>query len=157
LIKLKTTGMKELTERLNLVGYETKYKSGRFALRKAAQLIAAALVDNAKLVDDPRTQNYIPRNVDIRWNAKRFRSNGELGFRVGIMGGAGGNANTQEFASNPGGDTRYWRFVEFGTRHSAPKPFFRKSMSDNAQAAIDEFIKQYRLSIDRALKRVGIT
>ena len=153
MITLKLNGIDIVRQKLQLVSDETKYRSGRFALRKAAQLIADKLRQNAELVDDPATPNNIPRNVDIRWNAKRFRQDGQLGFRIGIMGGAGGNANTNEYAGNPGGDTRYWRFLEFGTKKMMPQPFFRKSLAENSQAAIDEFIKQYKLSLDRAIKR----
>lgn len=156
MIKLQTNGITQLKERLKLVGDETKYRSGRFALRKAAAVIAGKLEENAKMVDDPTTPNSIPRNVSFRWNGRRYRATGQLGFRVGIMGGAGGNAKTDEFRANPGGDTRYWRHLEFGTKKAAPKPFFRKTMADNAQKAMDEFINQYRKAIDRALKKVGL-
>ena len=45
-------------------------------------------------------------------------------------------------------DTYYWRFVEFGTRHMAARPFFRPA----AEAESDLFIQRMR-AIGPALER----
>jgi HK97 gp10 family phage protein len=56
---------------------------------------------------------------------------------------------------NPGGDTFYWRFLEFGTEHSEAKPFLRRALEDNSQKATNEFISQWDKSIDRVLKKAA--
>ena len=145
----------KLAETLQFIGQDMKLKSGRFALRKAAQVIADRVRENALRVDNPLTPEKIHLNVDARWNGRRYRSTGELAFRIGIMGGAGGNRSATELAANPGGDTRHWRYVEFGTKKTRANPFFRQSLQESANAATKTFIDNYQKSIDRAIKRTG--
>ena len=152
---LSGANIDKLSETLQLIGQDMKLKSGRFALRKAAEVIAEQVRVNAMRVDDPKTPEKIYLNVDSRWNGRRYRANGDLAFRIGIMGGAGGNKTASELAANPGGDTRHWRYVEFGTQEHPPNPFFRKSLQEAADQAISTFVTNYQKSIDRAIKRTG--
>lgn len=147
----------KLAETLQHIGDDMKYKTGRFAGRKAAQVIAKQVVDNAKLLDDPETPSKIYANVKEKWSRKQFNASGDLAFRIGILGGAGGNATSQELSINPGLDTRYWRHVEFGTMHNPARPFFRKALNESANAATKAFIDNYQKAIDRAIKRTGGT
>ena len=93
-------------------------------------------------------------------------------FRVGVLGGALGKAagdtlglygdkatkSTRKRGSveaGPGGDTRHWAYLEFGTEKAAARPFFQRSLSENAQAATDTFISQMSVAIDKALRKAG--
>lgn len=154
-IEFSITGADALAETLKSVSYEMKMKSGRFALRKAAEVIAEKVRENALRVDDPATPEAIHLNVEARWNGRRYKATGDLAFRIGIMGGAGGNRAATELASNPGGDTRHWRYLEFGTEKMQPQPFFRQALTEAANPATRELITQLQKSIDRALKRAG--
>ena len=151
-VEFSLIGLDSLLNTLASLKNETKYKSGRFALRKAAQLIANAAKHNADRLDDPKTGRKISDNIAVRWNGKLYRSTGNLGFRVGVLGGSrlpkGGNPDT-----GAGGRTPHWHLLEFGTEHSRAKPFMRPAAEQNISAAIDEFVKQYSKSIDRAIKR----
>ena len=149
-IEYKWEGLEPLLAKLKSVSDDAKYKGGRFALRKAANVIAAKVKENAQRVDDPATPDSIPVNATVRWSSRIFRSTGDLGFRVGIQGGARkGNK------AGPGGATYYWRFLEFGTQHMQAKPFFRTALSDNTDKAKDTFVTEYIKAIDRAIKRAG--
>lgn len=154
-VQFSIIGADALSKQLETLAYETKFKSGRFALRKAANVLADQVRNNALAVDDPETPEAIHLNVEARWNGRRYRASGDLAFRVGIMGGAGGNKTSEELASNPGLDTRHWRYVEFGTERAAPKPFFRRSMSETINQMTSSFVTNYQKSIDRALKRAS--
>lgn len=159
-VEFSITGLDELNAKLQSISDDLKKKGGRFALRKAAMVVAKAAAENAARVDNPKTHQRIYANVTLRWSSRRYKSTGDLGFRVGVLGGARRVAKiTGEFkgkgAGNPGGDTWYWRLVEFGTEHSKARPFMRPALENNTDKATNEFILQYGKAIDRAIKRAG--
>lgn len=169
-VQFSINGIEELLAKIKSVKEDVRYKSGRFALRKAANLVRDAARANARLIDDPLTPFEIPRNIAVRWSGKSFKQSGDLKFRVGILGGARKYANTKSnvrkgrageqyqtggsiIGNQPGGDTYYWRFLEFGTSKMPARPFFQRALSENVNQATDEFVKQYGRGIDRAIKR----
>lgn len=150
---VQLNGLPELEKKLEGLAYDVRYKGGRFALRKAAQVVRDAAKQKAAQIDDPQTAADIEKNIVERWANKRFRSTGDLMFRVGVLGGAGGNKTSEQLSGNPGGDTRHWRYLEFGTEKTRAQPFMRPAMEQSAQRATDEFIKQYSAALDRALRK----
>ena len=162
-------GVDALNKSMESVNHEVRFKGGRFALRKAANLIAKAVENNALRIDDPKTAEQISKNVAVRWSSKKFKRTGDLMFRVGMLGGARFSGTrkrkrgkftlddlgeiTGKGKGNPGGDTWYWRFLEFGTRNRQAQPFMRPALEKNSQAAISEFVKQAKKSIERAVKK----
>ncbi|WP_110642454.1 HK97-gp10 family putative phage morphogenesis protein [Salinicola sp. CPA57] len=148
-------GLAALGDRLEGLQYDIKRKGGRFALRKAANVVRDQAIANAKRIDDPESAADIAENVAVRWSGRYFKQTGDLKFRVGIMGGAGGRAKSDALASLPGGDTRHWRHVEFGTQYARAQPFMRTALASSIDAASQEFVTQYGKSIDRALRRAA--
>jgi HK97 gp10 family phage protein len=153
-------GLDELLAKFNSVKHDTRYKGGRSALRKAANNVVAAAKQNARKIDDPRTSESILKNITTRWNGRRYKSTGDLGFRIGVLGGARGYAKASgevkgKGAANPGGDTYYWRFLEFGTEKMAARPFLRKALMDHLQETTDVFADAYKNAIDKAIKKAG--
>lgn len=154
-VEFSLLGMDELVGKLDAVAHETKYKGGRFALRKAAQLIRDKAKENAARLNDPKSAENIAANIKERWNGRLYKRTGDLGFRVGVMGGAGGTDETEKFAGLPGGDTRHWRLVEFGTSKTRAQPHMRPALTDNLGAATDEFLRHYEKALDRAIKKAN--
>jgi HK97 gp10 family phage protein len=154
-VTFQIQGLDSLLGKLENLKYETKKKGGRSALRKAAQLVRDAAKANAQQIDDPQTRADIAANIVERWNSKLNKRTGDLGFRVGVMGGAGGNKTSEQLSGLPGGDTRHFRHLEFGTEKTPAQPFFRRALSENVQAATDVFVKEYEKAIDRAIKRAS--
>lgn len=152
-VSFQIQGLDALVGKLENLKYETKKKGGRFALRKAAQLIVRAAKANAARVDDPETRANIEKNITERWNARLFKRTGDLGFRVGVLGGAGGSKTSNELSGLPGGDSRHWRHLEFGTENMPAQPILRPALANNVNSATDEFVTQYEKVIDRAIKR----
>lgn len=172
-------GVESLTKTMSAVNSDIKYKGGRFALRKAANLVSKAVKENALRIDDPNTAEQIAKNVAVRWSPKTFKRTGNLMFRVGILGGAAPSTSSDALRSrkrrrargvksldelgeivgkgknNPGGDTWYWRLVEFGTRKTQAKPFMRPALEKNSPAAISEFVKHAKKSIERTVKKAS--
>ena len=145
-------GIEAITKSMEAVGHEISYKGGRSALRKAANLISNAVKANARRLDDPETSEQIEENVAVRWSSKKFKRTGDLMFRVGILGGARPSGNSK---GAPGGDTWYWRMLEFGTRKMSASPFMRPALERNTHAATVEFVQQAKKAIDRAVKKAA--
>lgn len=153
-VDIKVDGIDEIVSKLNLISEDLRYKGGRFALRKAAQVIEKKIEENADKIDDPNTENKISSNVAVRWSNKSFRKNGDLTFRVGVLGGAKVIKNPRGLSKSvPGGDTFYWRFLEFGTENARAIPFFRPAIESSKSQALDTFVKEYNKAIDRAIKK----
>ncbi len=146
-------GLEPLLARMENLSFDLRKKGGRFAMRKAANLIRDKARENAKQLDDPTSAADISANVAVRFSPKDFKRNGNLVFRVGVLGGAGGRKSAEQLSGLPGQDTRHWRQQEFGNSRHPAQPFMRRALSENIQAASDEFINQYNKSLDRAIKR----
>lgn len=168
-IDFKVDGLDALVKKMDGLTYDIKYKGGRFALRKAAQVIRNEARKNAERIDDLSTPENISLNIVERWSGRAFKRTGDPAFRVGVLGGARPYANTRANVrkgragqiystggdtGNPGGDTWYWRLLEFGTERSEARPFLRPAVDSSAAAALDEFVRQYDKALDRAIRRL---
>lgn len=170
------TGLGDLQLILKTVSEEISVKATNTAGRKAAQLIARAAAANALRLDDPETGEQIAKNIwlggakypGVRKKSKRSTPKYAIAYRVGVAGGAKQYANTAENRrkrragkkyetlgdkKNPGGDTFYWRFLEFGTENSKATPFLRPAMQENIQAATNVFVSEYRMAIDKQIAK----
>jgi HK97 gp10 family phage protein len=147
-------GIDALSKKLEGLKYDAQKKGGRFALRKAAQVIRDAARQNAQAVDDSESGRSIAKNINERWNGRLNKQTGDLGFRVGVSGGA--KLPKDNVDEGAGGPTPHWRLLEFGTQKMAARPFFGRALPENAQKASDVFIDQFGRAIDRALKKAGV-
>lgn len=154
-VEFSIIGLDELQAKLNSVTYDVKRRGGRFALRKAAQVLKRQVQENARRLDNPKTSAQIAENVTERWSGRTFKRTGNLAFRVGLMGGAGGNRPGEDLAGLPGGDTRHWRFLEFGTERARAQPFMRPAADQAAGDVLNEFITQYEKALTRAIRRAS--
>lgn len=176
-VDLREQGLGKLLERMDNISYSLRYKGGRFAMRKAADLIRDRARENAQQIDDPQSAENIAANITVRFSTRTFKRTGDIAFRVGVMGGAGGRRKSEEFSGLDGGDTRHWRQIEFGRGPIKAKPgsvlanaqageffgkevgpapaqpFMRRALSENISQATQEFVTQWGKSLDRALNR----
>jgi HK97 gp10 family phage protein len=153
-------GVEALEAKLKIVKGQPRAKSTRFALRKGANVVRDQAKANAQSVDDPTTPTSIAANIVVRNDNRHLRQNGEFKMRVGVLGGAKGHAAASgelkgKGSSNPGGDTYYWRFLEFGTQHMAARPFMRPAMTQTTGPAIDEFATQFEKALTRAIRKAN--
>jgi HK97 gp10 family phage protein len=156
---IKITGLEQIQKNLKLLPMEVRDKGAKFAGRKAANLIKKAAQANAMKIDDPLTAADIAKNIVVRYSPKVFKTTGNLVFRVGVLGGAKGFAKASgevegKGKANPGGDTYYWRFIEFGTSRTQARPFMQPAIRDNTQAATSEFSKQLDKWLTRRIKKL---
>lgn len=167
-VRFKIDGLASLKGKLAEISDDLKRKSGRAALRKAANVIVNKARANASNVDDPQTPENIAKNIVARWSNVTFRRTGNLAFRVGVLGGAISYADSPENrrkgragkmyltlgnSQNPGGNTWYWRFLEFGTEKARAQPFLRNAAESSIQEVITTFATEYEKGIDRAIRR----
>ena len=128
-------GMSKLADNVQRKVATAAARAGANKIRDRARL-------NAGRVDDPRTPEDIEKNIVTRAMGKRFVPDG-VGMRVGVLGGAqdpseaGAKAKGRSVKENPGGDTFYWRFLEFGTAHAKAQPFMRPAAEESANAALE--------------------
>lgn len=156
-LKLMNEAMGE-TEKRNIVGT---------ALASAARVIVDKAREKAKALDDPTTPNKIYKNIVAR-KMKSAKSRGfDAGYRIGILGGARQTSFDEELKGqndgNPGGDTWYWRMLEFGrgvvkvkkarllaneekglvfgkqVKPASPRPFLRPAADESQQEAFNKF------------------
>ncbi|HCX4279616.1 TPA: HK97 gp10 family phage protein, partial [Escherichia coli] len=95
-VEVNLSGLDSLLGKIGAVSDVTKNKAGRFALRKAAEVIRDRARNNASRIDDPLTKEDIQKNIVASFSSKQFRRTGDLAFRVGVMGGARQYANTKD-------------------------------------------------------------
>lgn len=152
-VNYEFNGLPELLGKLEALDFDMKRKGGRFALRRAAQVLRNQARENAERVDDPQSPEKISENIVERWSGRTFKKTGNMMFRVGVMGTAGGNRKSSDLSGLPGGDTRHWRFLEFGTEDTAAQPIFRLVPNQAGQQAVDEFVLQYSKKIGRVLRQ----
>lgn len=146
-------GAESVIAQLKEVKRDVRFKGGRFALRKAAKIVEAKAKAGAAQVDDPASDASIEKNITTRFSSRTFKRSGDLMFRVGVMGGAGGNRPSSDFAGLPGGDTRHWRQLEFGNENHAAQPFMRKALSDSIHEVTSTFLTEYDKALGRAIRR----
>lgn len=168
-------GLEPVLDKMKELESLPKKKATRFALRKAANLVRDRARANARRLDDPETANSIADNIAVRQDTKHYRRTGDLKMSVGVRGGAKSKAKN---AALPGGDTYYWRFLEFGREPVtlkkgvmanpatgeffgqrvsgvAAQPFMRPALAESIDPATDEFVRQLDKAIDRAIKRAN--
>jgi HK97 gp10 family phage protein len=117
-------GLQELEKKLSKLGELEARKALNQGITKGGAVIRKAARANAKRLDNELTTEQIFENVTAKkWLVKKGRK--YLGVSVGI------NKNGK------GGDTYYWRFLEFGTSKMAAKPFLEPALEQARGAAIE--------------------
>lgn len=150
-VEVKIEGLDEVQEKLKRLGNPRLMKNAaRRSMRKAMSIVRDAARNNAKGIDDPQTAEKIWKNIAIA--AGKTRNPNEVIMRVGVRGGASfSNPNPP---NTSGGDTRHWRWIEFGSVHNPPTPFMRPALQNNIQAVTNSFAENFNKEIDKELAKL---
>lgn len=164
---IKITGLDGVLARLQELPETVARRAMRYGLRQGGKVIADLARAGAAKVDDPKTPEDIEKNIAVRNYPKSSEASfGGPAAAVGVLGGARQYADTtrnrrkrrvgEEYATggssgNPGGDTWYWRLLEFGTSKMHARPFMRPAMNQGAESAL----QQVADSLNKALDRVA--
>lgn len=150
--KFGLIGTDDLVAKFEAITKDVKYKGGRFALRKAANVVSKAAKSGADRIDDPTTGRSISGNIAVRFSTRTFKRTGDLVFRVGVKHGSLLRNGGSESTNAP---TPHWRLHEFGTEKMMATPFMRPALESNIASATNEFITQYKKALDRAIKKAA--
>lgn len=151
--KKSIQGLEGVLKKMAEVTNQVTKKAVRGASSKAMRIVRDAARSNVRVLNDPRTPENIYKNIVI--STKVYPQLGEVRSRVGVRGGARnysayGEIQNATGKSNPGGDTWYWRLLEFGTSEFAAKPFMRPALENNVDKVTTEFVKGLNDIIDKA-------
>ena len=147
-VEFRMTGMDQFKQKMGRLRNPKKAKSiARKAARQAMNIVRDAARVNAKTIDDPETAEKIFKNISVA--AGRSRDPNVIVMRVGVRGGASfSNKNPPKLS---GGDTRHWRWVEFGSANNIAVPFMRPALARNIQQVTDKFAQVFNTEIDKEL------
>ncbi|AVI33605.1 HK97 gp10 family phage protein [Acinetobacter baumannii] len=162
------SGLDDVLRKMQAIGNQKIIKRlARKAAREAINIVRDAARENAKAIDDKKSSEKIWKNIVSR--SGKISNKGAVRERVGILGGASfGDGKTaiitkKEYKSfvGPissstvigltGGDTRHWRWIEFGTSEQAARPFMRPALSENTDKVTDKFVQSFRRELDAVL------
>lgn len=148
------TGQAEILAKLRQLKGNSAKNAIRRSLRKGANVIKNIAVTNAKQIDDPQTREAIYKNISVQSGGrKRENQAGGPMMRVGVRGGARPISKSQDLGL-PGGNTTYWRFVEFGTSKDKAQPFMRPAMETGANGAFNAIVEDFRAQLDKELAKL---
>lgn len=150
-VEFNIEGLESVQEKFKRLGNARLIKNAaRRSMRKAMAIVRDAARNNAKGIDDPETAEKIWKNIAIA--AGKTRNPNEVVMRVGVRGGASfSNPNPP---NTSGGDTRHWRWIEFGSVHNPPVPFMRPALQNNIQAVMSSFAHNFNAEIDKELAKL---
>src|SRR5690606_4417049 len=150
-VEFNIEGLDEVQEKLKRLGNPRLMKNAaRRSMRKAMAIVRDSARNAAKGIDDPQTAEKIWKNIAIA--AGKTRNPNEVIMRVGVRGGASfSNPNPP---NTSGGDTRHFRWVEFGSANNPPTPFLRPALQNNIQAVTNSFAENFNKEIDKELAKL---
>ena len=146
-VEVKFEGVEELSRRMKLIAdSKTAKRIARKAARQAMNIVRDAARNAAKSIDDPETRANISKNIKVA--AGKVGNRDLIKMRVGIDGGASFAAALK---TTSGGDTRHWRFVEFGTAFVPAIPFMRVAFFSTIDDVIETFAQVFSDELDKEL------
>ena len=151
-VEVEITGLDDVVSKLQRLANPKRTKSLALkASRQAMKIVLDAARQNAKAIDDPETAEKIWKNIATR--AGRSRNPNQVIMRVGVRGGAAMNAHSDRAALSglSGGNTTYWRYLEFGTSEMPATPFMRPALATNIQQVTNKFAEVFDAELDKEL------
>ena len=156
---MSVEGLEAIRKKMRAIPDKAAYNAGKRGLRKGANVIRNMARANAARLDDSLTPESIAKNIVVKGGAKKYDKNrGGPAMRIGVLGGARDMSKYGEFKgggkANPGGDTWYWRLLEFGTSKMGARPFMRPAMNSGAGAAFQEAISAIGREFDKEMSKL---
>jgi HK97 gp10 family phage protein len=156
-IVVELEGVNDLKMALAEASAVIRKKAVRGALREAAKVIQGAARANSPLlaIATPlRKHGTVKKNI-VTLGSKFARQSGDEGVYVGVRplrGAARVKKLGRASATNPN-DPYYWRFLEFGTKKMAARPFLRPAAESKGPEAIAKFMRSVVPQIEKLNQR----
>lgn len=149
-MQVKFEGANELKQKLDkLANPAVAKRIARKAARQAMNIVRDQARQNAKNLDNPESDERIWKNISTQ--SGKSRNNNEIRMRVGVRGGA--SFSNKNPPNTSGGDTRHWRFLEFGTANSMAFPFMRPALATKTTQVTSKFTQVFSVEIDVELAK----
>ena len=150
-VEFNIEGLDKVQEKLKRLGNPRLMKNAaRRSARKAMAIVRDAARSGAKAIDDPQTSEKIWKNIATA--AGKTRNPNEVVMRVGVRGGASfSNPNPPK---TPGGDTRHFRWLEYGSANNPATPFLRPALSNNISRVTNQFATSFNQEIEKELAKL---
>lgn len=147
-VQLNVQGLDNIKRKLDQLSNPRKAKSiARKAARQAMNIVRDDARARARMIDDPETAEKIFKNISVATG--KTKNSNEIKMRVGVRGGASfSNRNPPKLS---GGDTRHWRWIEFGSANNVAVPFMRPALSTNINLVTAKFVQVFDAEISIAL------
>lgn len=155
---IKVHGLQELSQTLMKLPAELEKRVIMGALRAAGQTIRKDAMARAPILQKPdprRRAGTLKKNISVR------RVKGKTAVYVGVFGAsrkkiaafkaAGGGKG----ANNPD-DPYYWKWVEFGTKKMAARPFLRPAFEAQKYEALRMFEVYMRKRLAKEARKVAL-
>lgn len=150
-VDVNIEGLDQVLRKMGVLRDKRKIRNAAMrAGRKAMNIVRDAARNNAKAIDDPATYEKIWKNIAVQ--AGKNRNPDQALMRVGVKGGASYSSPTPPITS--GGDTRYWRFIEYGTSEMSATPFMRPALANNIQKVTDKFSEAFSVELDKEIDKL---
>lgn len=150
-LTFKLTGIDQLVAKLDKLALNVQKKGAKRAARKAMQIVRETARQGALSLDNEKTTEQIARNVAIYDSPRGGKREGGVVMRVGIRGGAlSMSRKVEKNLDNPGGDTRYWRYLEHGAVTVDRHEFLLPALMNNVQPVTARLIEQLWLEVNKA-------
>ena len=162
--KINITGHKAIIDQINHLPSKLQRKSATQAARRAMIPVRDRARADARAFDDEKSPEKVWKNIVIQNSASRGKRIGGVVMRVGVRGGsrryaatkrnvregkAGKKYKTQGDKSNPGGDTWYWRFLEFGTKRMSAQAFLLPALMNQAQSVWNNLFNEMQKVLEK--------
>jgi HK97 gp10 family phage protein len=165
-LETQLQGVDDVLDKLAKLKSDIQKNATKKAARSGAGIIRKAVAAGVRPLDDETTPESIPKNVAVQFAPHTSRKVGGAAFRVGIRGGAKspkkqgltkkikgrGKRSVEGLTGAPGGDTFYWRFLEFGTSKIQGKGFMQKAMVQSIDPATKKFIAVIWAEIEKSVE-----
>lgn len=152
-LRLDVTGLDDARRALLAVPGKLRKKALARALREAGKIIQGGARTRAPVLQSPhpyRKAGTVKRRITVR-ASKEARRRGDVGVFINVRP-LKGRAQVKRYgaasARNPN-DPFYWRFLEFGTKHMAKRPFLKPAAEAHGNQAVQAFIRSVAPAIER--------
>lgn len=157
MIDIKVEGLKALQEALNNLPKELQKGPLKSAVSAGAKVVAEEAKRRAPLGE---TGNL--RKAIYRYRSRSQSRDGKETFLVAVRKGKAKYADTARNRRlrrvgktyQTAGEAFYWRFLEFGTKYIAARPFLRPAFESKKNEALDTIKKKLADAIEKTAKRL---
>jgi HK97 gp10 family phage protein len=144
---LKITGLKELEKSLNKLPKELQRQSETTALREGMKPV---LKSARSLSGKSRDTGLLQKSIGMNVRKTRKGISARVGARTGYAKTV--KRNGKDVYSDP---VKYAHLVEYGTSHSAAKPFIRPSIESSTDAINKGIADGYQKGLSKALTKLA--